>query len=64
MINLSKLRHEHSALLDIVAKLRQLIGRASPPPQLHLFASTELTTALMSLKSKTGALRPCWQART
>ncbi|MEO7365933.1 MAG: hemerythrin domain-containing protein [Sphingomicrobium sp.] len=60
MINLSKLRHEHGTILTIVAKLRQLIGRATPPPQLHLFALRhELTATLVShLKAEDWVLYP------
>ncbi len=60
MINLGKLRGEHAKILSIVAKLRQLIAGASPPPPLHLLRLRhELASTLIG-----GCGRiPTWRSR-
>ena len=60
MINLGKLRGEHAEILTLLAKLRQLIGKASPPPTLHLFALRhELSSTLVGhLKAEDWVLYP------
>ena len=60
MIDLAKLRGEHARILTILAKLRQLIGKASQPPTLHLFALRhDLSATLIGhLKSEDWVLYP------
>jgi hypothetical protein len=60
MTDLGKLRDEHTEILRIVDKLRYLIDRAIPPPQLHLFALRhELSSTLIGhLKDEDWLLYP------
>lgn len=60
MINLDKLRGEHAEILTNLAKVRQLIAKRSPPPQLHLFALRhELSSLLIGhLKAEDWVLYP------
>ena len=60
MPDLAKLRREHTEILKIVGKIRYLIDRSSPPPQLHLFALRhELSSTLIGhLKAEDWVLYP------
>jgi hypothetical protein len=64
MTDLAKLRAEHAEIQTLIGKLRYLIGLASPPPRLHLFALRhELSATLIGhLKTEDWVLYPSLMA--